>query len=238
MSDGLHQEDVSTQNAGKSFTQDQVDSIIRDRMSRADERYKKEYEEKLTKERETLMGQPIDENALLEKAAQIAEQRLQEKMQRAYEEQEAEKLKYEEEQRKAEDLKHAHQYLNHVKDLRVDESEDPEKLFQEEGAKKYGALLVTAGKLNFENTKDILKEIAKKPEQIVILNEQAKNRNESYIKYAFKKIDDQLRQNQEALDNKPDIYSPVPHAKPSAAGSGSNKKVDWKNPSVWNRLQR
>lgn len=228
MIDGLHQEDVGVENAGKLYDDAQVNEIVRQKLHRANERLRNEYEEKYTKA-QVVERPAIDEDALLEKAANLAQARLQESWQKAMEQQENEK-------QNAEHLKHVNQYLEHVKDLEVNPEEDPCGLFSKDGVQHYGALLITAGKLNLENTKEILQELAKKPEKLMNLTTAAREKNEAIVKAAFKKINDSIQKNKEALAEKPDIYSPVSHSKPSAVGSSSGKKIDWKNGVRWSHL--
>jgi len=210
MSDDLIQPEANVAPSQEPvYTQSQLNAIIGDRLAR----------ERAKMSRDISEAPPvkmIDEAALLEKAKQIAKQEMI---------QDLEKHKHDhfQRQQQADNERRANQYVNHVRDIKVDPSEDECGVFTEKGAKKYAPLMLAAGDLNLEDTAEIMKELAKRPSRLVAMNVAAKEEDMDAIRAEFKKISNRLKESKEDVRVKSTSREPLTQLKPSTVGSSSSK---------------
>ena len=230
MSEDLVQQDVNVAPIQEPvYTQSQLNAIIGERLAR----------EKAKNQRETTdqpQGRYIDEAALVQKAKQEMIQDLEKHKQDHFQRQKQAEAKAQADLAQAEFDKNASQYISHVSDLidKVDISEDPMRVFTEKGMKKYADLLVMAGELNLEDTKDIIRELAKRPSKLADLNRNAKDKDSDVVLYELKKISDRLKDDKADGRIKSSQREPLTQLKPSTVGSSSSSKAytsvsDYKN---------
>lgn len=228
MSEDLVQQDVNVAPIQEPvYTQSQLNAIIGERLAR----------EKSKNQRDTT-DQPqvrhIDEAALVQKAKQEMIQDLEKHKQDHFQRQQQAEAKAKADMEQAEFDKKASQYISHVSDLinKVDKSEDPMGVFTEDGMKEYADLLVMAGEFNLEDTKDIIKELAKRPEKLANLDSLAKGKRSKVVLFELKKISDRLKEYKDDGRIKSTQREPLTQLKSSTVGSSSSKAytlADYKN---------
>lgn len=220
MSDGVNQEVASNgvqnnQHPNGYVSHERVNDIIADRLARQEEKLRRQHEEELNKIRSSL---PNEEAVAARVRAELDSQYKQELQ------------KQQEAQFQTQFSRDINQYQTHIKDVKVDAEEDECGLFTPKGEKKYLPLQVIAGNLNFEDTADIMKELARNPHKLVQANAAAKEGDFDAVKAMFRKISTSMKKNKEALDSRSNVTEPLSHIKASTGGSSGRAMTlgDWK----------
>jgi len=202
------------------YTDAHVNNIVRQKLGRQKEHY-----ERMLEERQYQHTPLIDENLLIEKAKLAAQNEFM---------QQAERFKQEaiKKQEEAALHKNAQNYWKHIQKLKGEEIEDECNLLSD--ASKYADLNLMAGALDFEDTADIYKELAKNPGKLMDAAKAAERNDQDALKAIFKRISGSIKKNKESLENVAKVQPPLKTLKSSSTGSvnAQSKNVsDFKNES-------
>jgi len=217
----------------KMLNQEQVNALVGREKAAAADKARREADDRYRIELERLKesSQPyFDKDSLIQEAKKAAKDEMihelnDHKRQRDLKEYEAQQGVY------------AQQYVSHVKNVEVPAEEDECGLFSDPMA--YKDLVLLAGELNFDNTGEIMKELARNPGKLnqadssALKYESAKtveerNKAKTLLKAQFRRISDSIKKNKDALDNSPKVNAPLSQIKPSSTGS----RVDYAKMSL------
>lgn len=225
MSDGVNQEVISngvqsSQHLNGYVSHERVNDIIADRLARQEEKLRRQHEEELNKIKSSLPN----EEAIAMKVRNELDAQYKQELQ-----------KQQEAQFQTQFARDKNQYQSLTKDIKVDAEEDECGLFSQEGERKYLALQVAAGNFNFEDTADIMKELARNPHKLIQANTAAKEGDWQAVKAMFKKISNSIKNNKSAVEARSNVVEPLSHIKASTGGSSGRAMTlsDWKkDPSL------
>ncbi len=215
MSDDLVQNESSVQEQQvqpRLHNDQEVDKIVQARLARKEAQMQREFEERLKGQSSSVPQ--FDTQAIIEQTTRAVEAKFRQDFERNRIESESKRAQLESE-------KQATQFLDHIRNIQVTPEEDELEFFTPDGLERYASLGMMAGDLNFPDTADIMKELARNPKKLRELNLAARDKDKAYVKLQFKKISDSIKQNQHALDTKPRINAPVTPLKSSTSGSSS-----------------
>lgn len=195
-----------------TFTQEQMNAIVGREKNAAAERARRESEEKYKLELESVKKQnsgSVDMDSIVNqvKAQMVGELK-------------AAKERAEQEKIEAEYNRQANQYINHMKDVKVSDpdEEDPSRLLSE--PVKYTPFCLTVGEMNLDNTAEVMREMAKRPDLVISANQAAKDGNDSAAKAIIRKFAKSIQSNKEAAQSYQKVNAPLSQLKSSSVGSG------------------
>lgn len=213
----------------------EIDRVVGRKKAETAEKVGRETAERVTRElEEKYRGQAaqsapanvINEDAIVSKITSTLQQQFQERQNRDRDARIQEEMK-----------RDASNYINHVGKINVAPEDDKSGFISDEG--EYADLKLMIGRLNLENTPEILEEIARKPKKLNELSSAAERGKMKIVNGMLKEISDSIDERKNALDSRPNIKAPVTSLKPSTSSSSSRPKTlnDWKNMD-WNSLSR
>lgn len=196
-----------TETIERVFKQQDVNDILSYRLARQEETLNKKFEE----ERVKLKSSIPDEEAI---AARIHAD-LDAKYKRMAEEQQnamyAEKFKKDKES-----------FKELVDKIDLGNDQDDTGILSVENT-NYLPLQIAFANIDMDNKSDILKELSKRPSDVLAANIAAQTGNVTLLKAMFKKVSDGIKRNNDASLSRKDAYEPISHLKPSTGGSSSGE---------------
>lgn len=222
MSDDILNQGSGLDQGGKVYNDQQVNGIVSDKLTRQEQKLRREFNEELDRVRASAPS--FDKSSLLQEAKESARAEFQAEVQRMTQEQNEARFNMQ-------FAKDKSQYDTHVKGISLSEDEDECGLFKPQGEKKYLALQVAAGNLNLEDTPEILKELARNPHKLVAAQQAAYTGDFDAVKAIFKRISKSIKNNTDALESRKNATQPLSHLKASGGGSSTRTPTldDYKN---------
>ena len=219
------------------YPENEVNKLIGRKKTEVAEKVARETEERVTRELEERYKSQTQTNS---HANVVNEDAIVSKVTNALQQQYQERQRKETEARiQAEMQKDAENYITHVQKVSVPAEEDKAGFLHipTDGRDEYADLKLMIGRLNLENTPEILEEIARKPKKLNELSSAAERGKLKIVNGMLKEISDSLTERKEALNSRPNIKSPVTSLKPSTSSSSSRPMTikDWKN-TDWSRI--
>jgi hypothetical protein len=189
------------------FNQQNVNDILAARLARQEETMNKKFEE----ERAKLKSSMPNEEAI---AARVHAD-LDAKYKRQVEEQQ--QAMYAEKYRKDKET-----FKDLVGKVDLGDYQDKTGLLNPEN-NDYLPLQIAFANIDMENKSEILKELSKKPGDILTANLAAREGNVTLLKAMFDKVSEGVIRNKEALSSRKDAYEPISHLKTSSGGSSNGE---------------
>jgi len=210
MSDDVHNQtnsvsmslDNSHVDSGKVFSQQEVNNILAARLARQEETFNNRFEE----ERNSLKSSIPNEAEI---AARVHAE-LDSKYRKQAEEQQ--QAMYADKFRKDKEV-----FKELVNKVDLGQEQDETGILSPDN-NEYIPLQIAFANIDVENKSEILKELSKRPGDVLAANLAAEKGNVTLLRAMFKKINDGIKRNKEA-SIKSNSYEPLSHLKPSTGGS-------------------